>query len=135
MISKSKTSCGPRHDCQHALWPPEAHEFDALGVANRQLICSLCDKSMKIYMYIPLRPKFSFRGGDIEFSDLGSPWGPFYCFPLRLGVIVRSSNFEKPYLHFQLSNFHKFGIKLFRKERSFKEKKGSTKLLRQNTVV
>ena len=28
VISKSKTSCGPRHDCQHAMWPPEAHEFD-----------------------------------------------------------------------------------------------------------
>ena len=32
VISKSKTSCGPRHDCQHAMWPPEAHEFDNLAL-------------------------------------------------------------------------------------------------------
>ena len=29
VFSKSKSSCGPRHDCQHAMWPPENHEFHA----------------------------------------------------------------------------------------------------------
>ena len=31
VTSNSKTLCGPRHDCQHAMWSPEAHEFDTPG--------------------------------------------------------------------------------------------------------
>ena len=62
---------------------------------DRQLICALCDKSMKICMYTPLRPKFSFRRGGIEVLDLGDP-GALICSPLRLGVIARPSNFENP---------------------------------------
>ena len=34
VISKSKTSRGPRHDCQRAMWPSETHEFGAPGVDN-----------------------------------------------------------------------------------------------------
>ena len=34
VISKSEASCGPRHDCQHAMWPPEAHEFDTPDVKD-----------------------------------------------------------------------------------------------------
>ena len=58
---------------------------------------------------------------------------PFLWSPLILGIIARPSNFEKPYLPFQRSDFHKFDIKLFRKERPFKQK--STLLLRQNLEV
>ena len=88
---------------------------------HRQLICALCEKSIKICMYIPLIPKFIFSRGGIEVSDLVG-LGVLFMVPLRLGVIARPSNFEKPYLHFQRSDFHKFNIKLFRKERSFKQK-------------
>ena len=41
----------------------------ASSIVDRQLICSLCDKSMEICMYIP----FGFGRGGIEFSDLGAP--------------------------------------------------------------
>ena len=34
VIFKSKTSCGPRHDCQHAMLPREAHEFDTPVLVN-----------------------------------------------------------------------------------------------------
>ena len=56
------------------------------SVVDRQLICALCDKSMKIIMYIPLRPKFSFRRGGIEVSDLGSP-GALFMAPSKIGRI------------------------------------------------
>ena len=36
---------------------------------------------------------------------------------------LKPSNFEEQYLHFQRSGFHKFNVKLFRKERPFKRKK------------
>ena len=34
VTSKSKTSCGPRHDCQRAMWLPETHEFDTPGLED-----------------------------------------------------------------------------------------------------
>ena len=60
----------------------DEHIFNcfASSVVDRQLICTLCDKSMKICMYIPLRPRFSFRRGGITFSDLEGPSGSF-CGP------------------------------------------------------
>ena len=62
---------------------------------------------------------------EVEASNFLT-WGglrPFLWSPLILGIIARPTNFEKPYLHFQRSDFHKFDIKLFRKERPFKQKK------------
>ena len=91
------------------------------SVVDRQLICALCDKSIKICMYHPLRPKFSFRRGGIEFSDLGGS-AALFMVPPKIGHNRRPLNFEKPYLHFQRSDFHKFDIKLFREERSLKQK-------------
>ena len=93
-----------------------------ISVVDRQLICALCDKNIKICMYIPLRPKLGFRRVGIEFSDLGGP-AALFLVPLILGVIARPSNFEKPYLHFQRSNFYKFDIKLFRKKDLSNKKK------------
>ena len=59
---------------------------------------------------------------DVEASNFLTWGGPAALFmaPLILGIIARPSNFEKPYLHFQRSDFYKFDSKLFRKERSFK---------------
>ena len=54
------------------------------SVVDKQLICALCDKSIKICMYIPLRPKFSFRRGGIEFSDLGGP-AALFMVPPKIG--------------------------------------------------
>ena len=30
VVSKSKMACGPQHNSQHAMWPPETREFDTL---------------------------------------------------------------------------------------------------------
>ena len=54
VISNSKTSCGPRHDCQHAMWPPETHKFDTPvlhGQLHRSLLQCLAKRSDKISIF------------------------------------------------------------------------------------
>ena len=60
---------------------------------------------------------------DVEASNFQTWGGPAALFmvPPKIGHNCRPSNFEEPYLHFQRSDFHKFDIKLFRKERSLKQ--------------
>ena len=45
--NKSKITCGPQHNFQHAMWPPEAREFDtpALQYLGRSLKiwCKVCE--------------------------------------------------------------------------------------------
>ena len=36
---------GPRHDCQHAMWPPEAQEFDTPDVKY------ICFKKLNLLYY------------------------------------------------------------------------------------
>ena len=39
VISNSKTSCGPRHDCSYMqCGPPEAHEFDTPGLKDNDTL-------------------------------------------------------------------------------------------------
>ena len=83
--------------------------------------CAIFDKSTKLSGVLAYGMKFIFRRGAIEFSELGGGLQPFLWFPLILGIIARPTNFEKPYLHFHRFDFHKFDIKLFRKERPFKQ--------------
>ena len=82
---------------------------------------AIFDKSIKLLGVLAYDTKFIFRGEGIEFSNLGGACGPFYA--LKFGIIARPSNFEKPYLHFQWSDFCKFNIKLLKKTDLLNEKK------------
>ena len=57
--------CGPRHNSQHTMWPPEVHEFNTPGLDNKLskkcsneryivTIVSLCNKSPNSLVGVPL---------------------------------------------------------------------------------
>ena len=93
--------------------------------------CAIFDKSTKLSGVLAYGMKFIFSRGGIKFSDLGGP-AALFMVPPKIGHNHQTLELQ-PYFHFQRSDFHKFDIKLSRKERPLNEK--STLLLRQNAVI